>query len=1136
MSADAPRFPAKVEGGSKALEERLHKEGLKFERTAGMYDGPETSYIIHNPSREQMLKLGSDFGQESVIWGAGHGHEFHYTAGPNAGMFVQGHPVQGVSYYPHRPSNFWTAMPNDTGFFRLNFDPEWKLRPGHELKAESIVKKETAEVFEVLEKRSKNVREKTRRIGSITAHNRMDSYLKRNLGVEIVDYVARSFMGVSPTPKGLHVKAGVQGFPPEHEMGHALMAPPGQSITQHMKDIGPPPGTPNPPESLTPEQERAGEVEENAATTVQMGLYRRAGVRVPDSEAQNRKLSANPSWREPKPEFGEGVAAGQAKLAALDSGAHKLNPTTGVMETGAPSLDARINARTGGHPHAYDWHDGHTDHHTGLLKADEHPHTSSFPKNDQAAGVGVSTYAKYAEPYGHVTPGVQTNLLHYPLHGLADHAKQLVQSHGYQSYYAGGKYGKPDLARRNYNTKHLMVYDPSPDSGASFNDQGYTDAWRHVHELAHALTYPELNQIYGEGRRIGKLGVHRNVREAARAVHWEWLAAHKQRELSAQMGVHIPDDAFNKEVNTVMHDAVHRAVTGKFTEPSGEGFLPHAHKVPLETALGMIQEAGRNLGLQGPDDLLQRKSENMNPTNPLAALRKAVLERLKKTEADLIELAEREATATKLKAPPADPIEAKVTVRLSKMDEHTRQGLANRMGYTHRWFRDLKKSESDEIGDAESHDYRSARDAALKKAFIEGEQAQYKTLHKGLGDQHMEPGVHENAAPGAAPHAEPGGHEMASMPTVDAAPTNPVGSSAGIPSGELAAPAISQPAPMSADPAGDPTQTGPGQNAELCPMCGNMDVPGQCTCLPGQDQMAAPPAAEQQLAMNEQMGYPPAPMGKAEADPKSREAIWGARDAKEKQAAKDKQTNEAHSKEAQAVRNGTSGKPWLKAEMCKACSKSHGMEKCAKTDLVASDGSKKSVGVNGKLPPKGADGDLGPGMSGPDPKKIPSPGSGGTKKAEPPMAKPPSGKAPGTMTPVAPSGSPKVAGAPGGMQKAAMPANPKAQMAQHAQVSGSKAAAAPAPAAGAGKAPMPSPTQQAGRAQAFQSAAAGAFQPKGPVVSGLELAPKKPAGMMAPPGAMRSPTGPGPAQKSAFGKNEKCVFCKRSEHPGDCAP
>jgi hypothetical protein len=293
--------------------------------------------------------------------------------------------------------------------------------------------------------------------------------------------------------------------------------------------------------------------------------------------------------------------------------------------------------RAAAHPHAYDWHDGHGSHHfphhgsggvliSTKLRKDEpkHPHAdgalpahlqggdeSKRAQNDQAAGKGVATYHKFALPFGHIDEaakaGSGSNLTHYDYNSKNNAVNKLVQDHGYQPYYAGGKFGKPDLANRNYNSKHLMIYDPT-DASAGFEDPSYTDSWRKTHELAHALVYPELNQIYGEGRRIGKLGPHRTLREALRAVHWEHLAAHKQRELNRSLGINVPDEVFNKEYNTVMHDAAHRAVTGKFTEPSQEGFTPHSHAVPLETSLGLVREAARNLGLTGMHDLI-KKSE-----------------------------------------------------------------------------------------------------------------------------------------------------------------------------------------------------------------------------------------------------------------------------------------------------------------------------------------------------------------------------------------------------------------------------------------------------------------------------------------------------------------------------------------------
>lgn len=312
--------------------------------------------------------------------------------------------------------------------------------------------------------------------------------------------------------------------------------------------------------------------------------------------------------------------------------------------------------------HSYPWHDPHESHHfvvkcpAGLLGKKPELNKAEQPKkyvNEQAAGAGVQTYAKFALPYGQISPGRKTDLNHYPLQGKLPDVQQLVAKHGYQVYYAGGQYGRPDLATKNYNTKHLMIYDPDPGSGGDFGNRDYTDAWRQSHELAHALTYPDINKIYGEGRRIGKLGTHRSLNEAMRAVHWEHLAAHKQRELLSEIGVHIPDDAFAREYNTVMHDAVHRAVTGKFTEPSDEGFMPHSHLVPLDHSLQMVRREAHSIGLANPHSLLNKSEQSIDRAeeNPLTAVstdevRSALVQTLKRTldehEKALLELRRKE--------------------------------------------------------------------------------------------------------------------------------------------------------------------------------------------------------------------------------------------------------------------------------------------------------------------------------------------------------------------------------------------------------------------------------------------------------------------------------------------------------------
>lgn len=277
------------------------------------------------------------------------------------------------------------------------------------------------------------------------------------------------------------------------------------------------------------------------------------------------------------------------------------------------------------HPHAYDWHDGHTLHHKTIAKsdlADEGDTGKAFQHkvNEQVATVGVPTYVEYAKHYGTINKGLQPHSSAYDYRGLSDKVNDLIKQHGYQVYYAGGKYGKPDLASKNYDTKHLMIYDPTPDSGGDQGDLEQTDNWRKVHELAHVLTRDEINNTiipgfgdatYGERPRMGRLGKQRTLRDAMRAIHWEALAVKKQRELSEQLGVHIPDEAFNMEWNTNQHDATHRAVTGRFSEPRKEGFHPSTEPVPLEFSLGLARKAAEQMGMKGLDELKgMAKSEN----------------------------------------------------------------------------------------------------------------------------------------------------------------------------------------------------------------------------------------------------------------------------------------------------------------------------------------------------------------------------------------------------------------------------------------------------------------------------------------------------------------------------------------------
>jgi hypothetical protein len=273
------------------------------------------------------------------------------------------------------------------------------------------------------------------------------------------------------------------------------------------------------------------------------------------------------------------------------------------------------------HPHSYEWHDGHSVHHKTIMKADEDAGKSfEHATNEQVATVGVPTYAEYAKHYGTINKGVQSHDSAYNYKGLSDKINDLIKQHGYQVYYAGGKYGKPDLATKNYDTNHLMIYDPTPDSGGDQGDFEQTDNWRKVHELAHALTREQVNNTqisgfgdatYGERPRMGRLGKQRTLRDAMRAIHWEALAVQKQRELSEQLGLKVSQEDFNREWNTNQHDATHRAVTGRFSEPRKEGFHPSTTPVPIEFSLGLARKAAEQMGMKGLDELKgMTKSEN----------------------------------------------------------------------------------------------------------------------------------------------------------------------------------------------------------------------------------------------------------------------------------------------------------------------------------------------------------------------------------------------------------------------------------------------------------------------------------------------------------------------------------------------
>lgn len=239
------------------------------------------------------------------------------------------------------------------------------------------------------------------------------------------------------------------------------------------------------------------------------------------------------------------------------------------------ALDSVVNKTVQNHPHNYDWHNGHTSLNqrtlghgvlvTGLVKHETQKETK-FDSDPQ----------KYLAPFGTLDNGPKTKAFESNGKSLNEAAVlDQAKHYGYQIKPIKPNQ-RPEYWKDNYDTKIL----PVPLTGDS-----YTDAWRVQHELAHALTHPIVNQLYGEGHRVGQVGQELTPREALRAVHWEWLAHHKQKELSEQLGIKVLDQITNEDLNAIMSDAVTRVNTGK----PGLPMKGNSNKVPLEVALGMVR-------------------------------------------------------------------------------------------------------------------------------------------------------------------------------------------------------------------------------------------------------------------------------------------------------------------------------------------------------------------------------------------------------------------------------------------------------------------------------------------------------------------------------------------------------------------
>lgn len=682
ISGEAPRFPS-APGGHEALKQDLTAMGLKHEETEGRYGGPERSFIVHGPTREQMFALGKKYGQESVIHSQNGKHQMLYTNGPNEGKH---HPSLPTYDYWHEgdqlPEDYYTKIPSQ-GAVRLHFD--FNQLHHEPLAMPSTQPMGTPQPMAKTEAETEALL--AQHVGARSLDNYSDAQAVKDhlvthhgLGHLVAERLVRRASALSlDDPTDRHVFAsevdktkncptcsgtGFFGYQDgdywdEDNCYHCLgrgrdterpiTGNPAQAkadasraaLEQHLAQN--PPGAPGSARPAARTRPRRVPDWAQPRSTAQAPTPAPASTPAPTPPKQadtghNPEDPMNTVARFRNLELHERQQIGHTLYKHLKKLTKAYTEIDQPSEDPAPAAAKAAPQATPSfswvtHPHAYDWHDGHTDHH--------------FPAH-APGGVAVMTagtlnmnpaLAKNASPesvaFGSYGEG-PSNLKHYDYGLVAPHVDKLLADHGYQVHSNSKDHGK-----KNYNTKHLYLQaSGDPD----------TDSYRKVHELAHALTQPEVNATYGEGKRTGKLGHHRTLKEAMRAMHWEWLATHKQRELNKQLGIEVPEETFNRELNTVLHDAAYRISHGAHKDLAAEGFTPHSHKVPLETALGVVKDAARNLGLQGETETVA-KNELSTP-EALHYLHDELQKRIDDFATAAVELRKKETAALEKKSPP----------------------------------------------------------------------------------------------------------------------------------------------------------------------------------------------------------------------------------------------------------------------------------------------------------------------------------------------------------------------------------------------------------------------------------------------------------------------------------------------------
>jgi hypothetical protein len=249
FSAENSPYPDRVR--SKATHEQvlglLRSRGEDAREVRGHYGSPERSIMVMRPKRpESIQRIASELGQESIIHSDGANHRMVYLHGPSAGQEVSG---SGTVWHKEKPADMYTTVGG------RHFTHNFNFKKGE------------------LQKRSKNVREKTRNLTHDERQARMVRYMARQ-GIKARQGNQDRF-GVGPKQNEVLYTPG-RGMP-EHEYAHQLMTPTGMKPRQYQKQLGQVSSS-----SGMPQEQRVAD--ESTAFMMQPSLARLAGVKAQDTK------------------------------------------------------------------------------------------------------------------------------------------------------------------------------------------------------------------------------------------------------------------------------------------------------------------------------------------------------------------------------------------------------------------------------------------------------------------------------------------------------------------------------------------------------------------------------------------------------------------------------------------------------------------------------------------------------------------------------------------------------------------------------------------------------------------------------------------------------------------------------------